>query len=358
MSLSSLCSSPISSDGESLGSAVSGISSMSTYCTVSGFVWTDVNGNEMMTIFFRYDGEDTSVDVKPPDIVGETMHIVFASDDFEDYNLTPNICRLSHRDDTLIDYEMSWADNNVEAGEIFFGEFIHEEFDVQFILTSDNRRRVVGSFNTADYVDCLMEFICNNEFHCLGWGDVRLLCKGQDLDEPCQYIDNVSNFTTPDPYALYEIEVNLTIRAGGGKKRTCVEEKGDNCRRVSDKRTDDNSFNSKVDRCVKDIVDQKDDYIDNRLNHMNLEELDAVITKWNEISRPDEVVKAMLPFFEKFDIQLDKTIEDAREAKQRLLSAFEVGYARKVCSASGLKLQHTYFSDVLDNRRKALVKEE
>ena len=66
----------------------------------------------------------------------------------------------------------------------------------------------------------------------------------------------------------------------------------------------------------------------------------------------------MLPFFEKFDIQLDKTIEDAREAKQRLLSAFEVGYARKVCSASGLKLQHTYFSDVLDNRRKALVKEE
>lgn len=340
MSLSSLRSSPIGSDDESLGGAVS--DSARTYCAVSGSSWTDVNGNEMMTIIFRFDGGDTSVDVKPSDIVGETMDIVFALDHFEDYILTSDICRLSHRDDTLIDYEMSWADNNVEAGEIFYGEiyidsgssndgqrddnesgddttrfsppftslppftrlppvvfilkfehhrrvrndgfkayhqvwnltmFIHNmvksdipcshfclfhggiplgdpdqrlpdafnfatsntdeivievnlQFEVQFVINSDNRRRVRGWFKIDDDVDCLMEYICESEYPnpSLGWGDVRLLHKGNDLEDPYQELHDVFNFTTPDPYALYEIEVNLTISGGGKRKAISISE--------------------------------------------------------------------------------------------------------------------------------------
>lgn len=332
---------------ESLVSPVASVaSSQVTLCSTSSLSWVDVNGNQMITIFLNYDGNERSIDVKCDDAVSFSVENVYEY--FDGYGFDIDAWELTHANGEPIDHNLTWDDNGVEAGEVIYMEtvfdsessdddayqnnennddnesgddttrfsppltslppfarlppvvfilkfehhrrvrddgfkayhqvwnltmFIHNivksdvpfrgidlpcshfclfyggiplgdpdqrlpdafnfatsntdeivievnlQFEVQFVINSDARRRVRGWFKIDDDVDCLMEYICESEYPnpSLGWGDVRLLHKSNDLKDPYQELHDVFNFTTPDPYALYEIEVNLTIRGGANR---------------------------------------------------------------------------------------------------------------------------------------------
>ena len=226
---------------ESLVSPVASVaSSQVTLCTTSGSSWVDVNGNQMMTIFLNYDGNERSFDVKCDDTVSFSVESFYEYHD--GYGFDIDVWELFHESGEPIDHNLTWDDNGVKAGEVICMETVFDRessdderpnpivVNLHFPFTGE---RMNVEFDTKDTIGDVIHFCLQlNFFQGLTSTDnnpFRIFKGGTELNDENLKLNEVFGIDVPDDRMFFELKVTIRARSGarGGviKKHVKQEQK-------------------------------------------------------------------------------------------------------------------------------------
>jgi len=165
-----------------------------------------------------------------------------------------------------------------------------------------------------------------------------------------------------DPFVLRELVVKL-LGLGGGK-RGRYEDVEDTARGVVMGISDADSFKKPAAAYSNGILDQTEHFFKDKIALMRKDELDKLYDAYNASSSfaVEKIATSIAPCIEPYYNHLQKTIDDAKEAQEALISALSCCYVKEFANEKG-NCQRRVFENLMDDQndrldRDAQIQEE
>ena len=191
--------------------------------------------------------------------------------------------------------------------------------------------------------------------------DLRITYQGKDVEDTDTMFQVFPKGIT-DPFVLREFVVKL--RGLGGGKRGRYEDVENMARGVVMGITDGNAFKQPAMAYSNGILDQTGHFFKDKIALMRKDELDKLYDAYNSSTSTsfEKIVSTIAPHIEPYYNHLQKTIDDAKEAQDALISALSCCYVKEFANEKG-KCQHKVFENLMDDQdnkldRDAQIQEE
>ena len=191
--------------------------------------------------------------------------------------------------------------------------------------------------------------------------DLRITYQGKDVEDTDTMFQVFPKDIT-DPFVLREFVVKL--RGLGGGKRGRYEDVENMARGVVMGITDGNAFKQPAMAYSNGILDQTGHFFKDKIALMRKDELDKLYDAYNSSTSTsfEKIVSTIAPHIEPYYNHLQKTIDDAKEAQDALISALSCCYVKEFANEKG-KCQHKVFENLMDDQdnkldRDAQIQEE
>ena len=142
-------------------------------------------------------------------------------------------------------------------------------------------------------------------------------------------------------------------------KRTRIDELEGAERLVRQRVTDGDQIKIKAERCADFILDKGDEYLSERIDGMDCEAVKGLQEVFVKCRYDlDDISMKISPFFEAYVSQLNDTIREAEEARNIVVSAFSVVYAKGLTKETGKKISHSALNKMPTDRLDAIKGDE